>query len=190
MEKVFDFELYKQNLKYRNNVLEAILFSSLTPERLRLPTGPEFILSELVNGTIEYIGGNAGKMNYRNFEEGHYEFRRRMEKYLSEEMRKFSKGKLDPKIGNAVNKLCECYYPDSSDKTRVEVNFFSHFNWGICQSTNQSTFSLPYDLVIKTREKTIPSLSDSERKDVEGIGKSLGKYLDKDLEYIKKNYFW
>ena len=47
-------------------ILKTLLVSSTTinEEIVGLPTIKQFILSEVINGTIEYVGGNVGQIIY------------------------------------------------------------------------------------------------------------------------------
>ena len=58
---------------------------------------------------------------------------------------------------------------------------------GICPLGIASrTFSLPYDLVIRTRTVFLPGFSDEQRRDIQGIGKSMREYVRQDLDLITK----
>jgi hypothetical protein len=189
-----DYEKEREEKLFRKSVLEAILVSSITPENARLPTINEYILSELVNGVVDYTGGKAGKVTYSDdgFEKNSYI--RNITRYFKEEMQN-SKKKLTPLIQLSLDKMLEFifvpydrgegYYPSSE-----LYDFFSSPYIGICQAGAHSIFSLPYDLVMKVQNKTMPSFSEQEQKDIEGIGKEMRKYIDADIKDIGKTYHW
>ncbi len=194
MRKMNDFKKYVEEARYRKGILEAILVSSITEERYELPTIQEFVLSELVNGTIEYIGGDPGKVNYQRFRQGTFE--RCLWGYYEEEIKLYSKGKLNPKIREAITKMVNYDIVDPSGpdrpypKTELYTFFKGSMGGGICGVIMKSTFSLPQEITDKVKREIIPTLSNTERKTVEGIGKSMRKYIDEDLEFIKGRYRW
>lgn len=53
-----------------------------------------------------------------------------------------------------------------------------------------STFSLSQKTLENVKEEIMPKLTNAERRSVEGIGKIMRKYIDEDLEFIKKTYLW
>jgi len=194
MAKKLDF---KKDLEwgYRRNLLEALLVSSVSKESFRLPTIKEFILNEVVNGTIEYIGGNAGQIDYKKFRFDRNTFEIELERYFEAEMKAYSKEKLNPKVNKAITKLCKHYfvYPTGPDRPYPHTELYTHFNGfgaGICPVIMESSFSLPQDTIIRVQRKVLPALSNPEKKDIEGIGKAMRKYIDRDLEFIERTYHW
>jgi hypothetical protein len=189
-----DYEKEREERQFRKSILEAILVSSITPENARLPTINEYILSEIVNGVVDYTGGRAGKITYSDdgFEDNTYI--RHMQEYFREEMTNPHTA-LTPRIKSDLEKMLaftfapydrgEGYYPVSE-----LYEFFNSPFIGICQAGAHSIFSLPYDLVMKVRNKTLPSLSEEEQKDILGIGKCMRKYIDEDMKDIGKTYHW
>jgi len=196
MAKKFDFKKDEEEWSYRRHLLEALLVSSVSEDRFRLPTIEEFILSEVVNGTIEYIGGNVGQIDYQKFRFDRNSFERELNKYFEAEMRAHSKGKLNPKFKKAVTKLCEHYYvnPTGPDRPYPYTELYAHFKGfgggGICPVIMQSSFSLPQETIIRVQREVLPELSNPEKRDVEGISKAMRKYIDRDLEFIGKTYHW
>ncbi len=53
-----------------------------------------------------------------------------------------------------------------------------------------STWSLPYKMVNKVNTQILPSLPNSERKDIEGIARCMRGYIQEDLKHIKEDYLW
>ena len=196
MTRKTDFKKDCKEWSYRKRFLEALLVSSLSENNFRLPTIEEFILSEVVNGTIEYVGGDAGQVDYQGSRLDRSTFEGRLHKYFESEMEAHSKGKLNPKIREAINKLCGCYYvdPTGPDRPYPHTELYDHFRGpfggGICQVIGRSTFSLPHDTFIKVQEKVLSSLSSPEKKNIIGIGKAMRKYVNRDLEFIGKTYNW
>ena len=191
-------EKYKRGMEkrmYRRKVLESLLVVATIEDGLGLPTINEFILSEVVNGTIDFVGGNAGQINYQQFRFERESFERKLIEYFEEEMGN-SRGKVNPKIRDAIQEMVKyhwVYVPDPGDNyptCGLYQDFKDFCGTGICPISMQSTFSLPYDLVKRVSEKVIPSFSNAERKSVEGIGDGMRRFIEEDLEYIKEHYYW
>lgn len=185
---------FDDKMDYRKGLLEALLVASTTESDFRLPTIEEFILSEVVNGTIDYVNGNAGRINYHDFKyKSHFE--KEICKYLQSELES-SKKELNPKIKESIMTMCEYYLTPSagperpSPETELYYLFNGPYGNGICPVLMRSTFSLSQELVVRTQNEIIPRLSEHEKKDIIGIGKSTRKYISKDLGFIRETYHW
>jgi len=192
-KRLADFKKEIEEMRYRDRILEALLVSSITEDNSRLPTIQEYILSEVVNGTIDYAGGNAGKINYQKFRHDRNKYENELIKYFKEEMSE-TKGEMSPKIRESIQKMTDChwvYVPEPGDNypTCELYGCFRGFG-GICPVTFHSSFSLPLELVVRVQKEVLPSLSKDERRDVKGIGKAMRKYINDDLEYIREHYHW
>lgn len=191
-----DIKSDREEWSYRRHLLEAFLVSSVSEDSFRFPTIEEFILSELVNGTIEYIGGNAGNIDYQKFTYNRNDFEKELCNYFETEMSAHSKGKLNSDIREAIVELCGHYYvnPTGPDSPYPETELYTHFKGfcggGICPVITQSSFSLSQDIIANVQKNVLPRFSDSEQKDIVGIGKSMRPYIDRDLEHIKETYLW
>jgi len=188
---------FKRDWLYQKGILEAMLHSSRTEDNLKLPTIKEFILSELVNGTIDYVGGEAGEFNYQKHQDRHMDssYETRMWDYYNEKT-KDMKDRLNPKISKAINEMVkpEWHRPGGPDRpycsTRLYDLFMGHWGSGICNVIMDSIFTLPYETVLKIENKVMPSLTETEKRDVRGIGKSMARFVDEDLRFINKTYMW
>ena len=179
---------------YRRRLLEALLVSSTSEVSFRLPTIKDFILSEVVNGTIEYVGGNAGRIRYRRPEEvpNGLRFEREIFKYFESDLEAHSEGRLDPKVEDAVRELSRpCLERSPPDRPLVSTELYDQFmgGTGLFPTIMPSRFSLPQESLISAA-RFIPSLPDLERENVEGIGKAMRKYIDDDLKFIRETYHY
>ena len=169
---------------------------STTDKSFRIPTIEEFVLSEVVNGTIDYFGGKAGKVTYQKMRNGN-SFERALFEYFEKELKSHSKGKLNPHIRESIRKLCKPYSvnPTGPDRPYLQTELYVHFSGkpfggGVCPVNMRSTFSLPQETVVKVEKEVLPKLSNPERRDVEGIGKAMRKFIDNDLGFIRERYHW
>jgi hypothetical protein len=175
----------------RMNILEAILVSSVDEKNSMLPNIQEFILSEVINGTIDYIGGTSDE-NYvkrRNDQKfGGYE--KNIYENLEREIEKSEK-KLSPKVQKAIFKLCKnnTISPDGPAANYTSTDLYEFFRH-ILPHTFTSKISMPMNLLYHTKHEIYPKLSPEEIQDIEGIGKAMRKHIDIDLEYIRAHYHW
>ena len=167
-------------------LLEALLFASTSKDRFKFPTEKRFILSEVINGTLDYVCGSAsaGEVTYLNIK---YRLRSRQFEseiftYLKDKIRS-PKKRLDSKIKDIIMKMV---YPHSPGDIYLYI-YFNDFgiNNPICKVSTISTFSLDQETITRVEKEILPYLSKSERKDINGIGKSMREYIEKDLEFIK-----
>ena len=194
-----EFKDLVDEFEYGRGVLESLLYYGSKDNNFKLPTIEEFILSEVTNGTIDYLTGNGGKVTFKEYErplpgKGIFYFVHSLLKYFKEEIESSNK-KIDPKVKNAIIKMVQYRevspYPDDS---YPNTDLYDYFNGprgtGFCDVYMKSIFSLSYELVNNIENKFLPLLSKPEKGDIEGIGKCMIKYIDEDLEYIKKTYWW
>lgn len=181
---------------YQRSILEAILFFSTSEESLRLPTIEEFILSEIINATIEYVGGNAGQIKYNQFRLDRTQHENKICNYFKSEIELNSKRKLNPKIQKSLLSQCEVNFvdPEGPGKIYIQTGLYIHFKGylgeGICPRIMQSIFSFPQEIIIHVQKEILPSLSKHEIEDLQNIGKIMRKYIDEDINHIQKHIYW
>ena len=177
-------------------ILKTLLVSStiINEEIVGLPTIKQFILSEIINGTIEYVGGDAGQITYTqqkkdpNFSNDL--FADRICKHFEEEIKNYGMG-LDPNIRKAITKLVKYSPPQITGPELSEpyIPLYSLF-YELHPPLTTSTWSLPYETVRKVKDQILPFLFDSERRDINGIANCMRKYIQEDLTYIREHYHW
>jgi hypothetical protein len=172
-----------KQMKFGREVLGSLLVSSMEGDKIIFPSIKEFILSEVVNGTISYIGGNSGKVVYR--EDGMFEsgFEEKLWKYFLEELKGNTK-RINQKIRDSLERLCSPHQDRHSFDTEL-YSISKEILFG-----GRSSASLPYSVVKQVQEKTLPSFSKTQRRDIEGIGKAMRPEIEEDLVYIHKKYSW
>lgn len=181
-----------EELNARGRLLEALLVTAGT----RLPTIKDFILSEVVNGAIAAVGGEAGKVTYKDCRLVSEGFEHDLWDYFTEEMQLHAEHKITPAVRTALEKMCEPHSvhcpPDRPYPTTELYTFFrgTPLGGGICHVRGQSIFSFPYDVVMRVRESIIPALPEARRKDVLAIGTAMQPFVADDLAFIRQTYHW
>lgn len=193
MEEDKEYQRYKDEKNYRQNILEAILVSSIDGNRNKFPAITKHILSELKNGTIKYIGGNAGRLTYTNSRIEPENLEKYFYKYLKSALDCNSNQELNPKIKEALEELCKPYRiePTGPDRPFLSIELYDHLGLTGNQISDiiiDRTFTILPEIIKKVEEKTLPNLTESEIKDITGIGKSMRKYIEEDLDFIKNIY--
>ncbi|MFH1787180.1 MAG: hypothetical protein ABH811_00075 [archaeon] len=174
----------------RKNILEAILVSSMDDNHLKFPRIKQFILTELINGFGEYVEDNSQEIDYYSYFEKN-QFERIAWNKIKRILKSDSSKKVDPKIRGAIGKMCKyrVVNPDGPDRPYADTELYGLFKGFFCPGVGSSIFSPPYDKVIETK-KFMTSLPEFQKKDIEGIGKVMRDFIEKDLEYIRKEYHW
>ncbi len=197
MVRKLDFEKENMDFKYRRNVLEAILVSSLNADGISIPTIEEFVLGELINGTMEYMGLEPLRVDYREYMLYRNVFEMEISKAFKEQINASSQTMIDPNIKSALIKLSDCVFETNGPLygASLSTELYTHFKGfagigGICNVMMKSKFELSIDYVEKIKKDFMDRMSDLERENVFGIGKAMRKYINKDLELIKKVCYW
>ncbi len=181
-----------EDSRYDRDVLQALLYYSTAEDDFMLPTIEEFILSEVVNGTLEYLGRDSGKVKYQDFKGGRDSFEKAAWDYFEEESA-LSDKKIDPDVMASIGRMAGYHivYPDGPDGPYPKAGLYSTFKSvlfsGLCTS---STFSLLQGDIYHVKKKVIPSLSEAARADIEAIGKIMRRHINEDLAYIGETYMW
>lgn len=193
MEEDREYQRYKDERNYRKNILEAILVSSIQENKNQFPAITKHILSELINGTIDYIGGNPGRLTYANSRIEPENLEKYFYKYLKCDLDCELKQQLNPQIRSTINELSKPYRVDGNgpDKPYLTIELYEHLGLTGNQISDKrigSTFTILPLIIKKVETQILPNLSESEIKDILGIGKAMRKYIQEDLDFIKKHY--
>ncbi len=175
---------------FQKDILQALLVNSIVDENSKLPTIEQFILSEVVNGTIDYAGGKGGEIRYRRI--GHEDA---FERLLWKEYEKRIKGikkKVAPKIESTITNMVKYYYIDPTGPARPypRTKLYHCFEAYVERLAYHSTSPLMERQILKVKEEIMPSLSESEQKSIIGISEEMRKYVEGDLKFIGKRYHW
>ncbi|MBU0959666.1 MAG: hypothetical protein KKB31_06995 [Nanoarchaeota archaeon] len=191
------FKKQREESDFRRGVFQATLVSSVNDKTYKFPTIDEYILSEFVNGVINFVGGNAGEVIYPQFDRiaSDRYFEIPIREYFDKEVTLDKKEKLSQRIARAVDQLLKVEGRwDAENKPYDDVDLYLHFKGrrftGICHEVMRSSFSLPQEVLIKVKNEIMPGLSEAEARDVVGIGQAMRPFIEQDLDYISKKYHW
>ena len=181
-----------EDMEYDRDILQALLYYSTTEDDFMLPTIEEFILSEVVNGTLEHLGRDAGKVRYQDFRGDRNSFEKGIWDYFEKES-VLSDKYIDPGVIASISRMVSYHivYPDGPDGPYPKAGLYSTFKSVLPSGAGMSsTFSLPQGVIYHVRKEVIPFLSDAARVDVEAIGKIMRKHINEDLRYIREKYMY
>lgn len=178
----------KSNNRFRITVLEGLMFLATERGMGRLPSMWEFITSEIVGGTYEFILD-------KEFEDTWVRFRgmcddwweKALNKRLNVVDGKKVKNKIDSALAEAIRHWTHLYWVHDRD-TWFE-NALRH--WFLFGDFNHmcSTFALTVPDARKI-ELDLKELDSNILRQMEGIAEKMRKYIRRDLDYIKRNYRW
>lgn len=158
-------------------VLDAILISTITPEKTKLPSSKEYVLQTLTEAVMQYIGKDPKQINKIYYNEL---FEKEVYDQLTTELTK-NGNKLNPDIKEIIDTLIKPHWINpGQDRGYYTCDVYEIFRgcnqgvgWGIrpliCMS---SYFSPEYDWVMHAK-KELTELPEEKQKDVQGIGKIL-----------------
>lgn len=185
----FDSKEDREKFKFRKNILEALLYCSISGNKFIFPTIERFIFSEVIKGTLEYVTGKES-----NFEPKEDRFELVMYNHFQQQLKK-GKNPLTPGMEEALLKLLEPswesdQWSDGEYETELYRLFIGGGLGGICKVIMRSTFSLDQSVINHVKGKVLPSLPKPIKRDVQGIGRLMRGYIEEDLKYIKGRYHW
>lgn len=196
-----DWEEFVKARRFDRGVLESLLFCSKTDEKYEFPTIEQFILGEVVNATIEFIGGKVD-LNKTDYKLNRFDFRlfeSELTEYFQEQINIHKSKNLSPNIQNSIVSLTSAYRvsPSGPDRPYFHTNLYTEFSISpiplftnyICNSRFQSIFTLD-DKTNQIAQKFLKQLPEKEKQNITEISKIMRKYIEGDLKYIRKTYHW
>jgi hypothetical protein len=194
--KVDSIKEFFRKGNYQGRVLEVLVYFASDKGEKSLPTIEEFILSEVVAATIEYLTGKEYLFTYHRSENGeesvvsaeHWEWK--ANEAMAEAVKQFG-GKLNSPLKEALQEMTELImHFDETGGRGYESPLYHYYKYQICQSWFVSIFSLPTEFVKKVERETISSLEPETIKHCAAIAKIMDKYIKRDLNLIKNRYHW
>ena len=181
---------FLEEARYELNIVKTMLYFSTRDESIELPTIEELVHSEIIHAVVDY---ETGKESIYQPPRGDYKLEKEMWEYFKREVPQ--NGRLPLKIHNALTHILEATWErdcigDGEYDSLFNTIFKGGFGGGICEVITHSTFSLPQILIQKVEKEILPPLPCEEKTVLETIGKNMRKYIDRDLDYIRKTYHW
>lgn len=181
---------------FQRHVLEVLVYFASEKGQKRLPTIEQFVLSEVVAATIEYLTGQEYLFTYHRSENGTEYIREaddwewKTNKAMAETLERFG-DKLNPALRKALKELTEIKF--SSDAMGWKGTNSSLYTWykhSICFSGMVSTFSLSVEFINEVEREVIPELGAKTIRHCQAIAELMKKYLERDFDLIKRKYHW
>ena len=172
-----------KRIKEEECLLWEILVSSIDGERDRFRTVSPFVLSEVINGTINYIGGKSGKVLYWNCRVP--EFRRKIVDYFDMELVR-QDDVLSSEIKNKLVSMTRLKLrPCPQDRHDFITSLDEYFQGN--KTRPCSSYRLSSEFVDKVNEG-IRRYHSFECIDVKRIGEETRGFIEDDLKFIAENY--
>lgn len=185
----------EEDLRFQKKILESVLVASiLNDTEIRFPKRKELILNGLVKGTIDYIGGEIPKISNLDLsEETNYNSRKICRCFETEMDSPDAKILLSKKFRDAIGALCYGGWHRTGKQPDYDIHFDVEF-YPLLEKIlledvsslgyNPKTFSFPQDFISKVKKQDYPTFSPDVLEDVLGVGKSMRKYIEQDLDFI------
>jgi len=172
------------DLSTRRRVLTAVLAGTIEEPSSRLPTAPEYVLYTFAKSVIRYVGGDTAQLSpSREILEPN------THKVVVAQLEAHGEA-LEPLIRETILQLTE---PKTVDPGGPSHNYTTCELYEIFRGRNQGvgfgirplfcmerTFSPEYAWITRARKETIPSFTDAQKRDLEGIAKKLREVWTKD----------
>jgi len=190
-DSLTDFEQKIERYDGRRNLFESFLVCSMQKGRKEFPTIEKFLLSELINGVVTYVGGKVEQVDYWAYYFGDGGLEEKLVKEIFQrEMTEERRKKIQPKIMRAIDKMINYSYVSPSGLSfdtfpYCEVYGFAGDIFGVPKPISYLT-----DNVINRADEMLTSLKEQERENVYGIGRVMRPFIEQDIDYIKRVYFW
>ena len=167
------------------NLLKSLFVSSTVNGKLLLPTEKEYLLEELVLGTLDYLDRpNITRRREFNILKATSVFHRNLDNRI--EWLKNSLY-LDEDISTTIYELMHSYKENCSPDS-FTTPFYNicrnELEGTIIHSTNGKISTTSPEIINYTRNIIIPTFSEEQQRDILGIGNCMKKYIIEDLEYL------
>ncbi len=181
----------KEKSEIRRIVLETLLYYATEKGEKVLPTMGEFVLSEVSSAVIEYLTEKECNFAYRRYgNDNLWEWLSGNNKLIERVVRDFG-GKLNADLQKTLMSLIRVSFDHDGAGDRVYFCWLTAlYKRCICDCRIKSTFSLSVEFIRKVENKTIPLLDEETIKHCQAIAKIMKKYINRDIEFIKKTYYW
>lgn len=165
-------------------ILEKILANTVTEDNVEIPLPNKYILSEIVNGAIEYAGGKAGEITYMSYLNNKElkslgPFEKVMGAYFDDQV------KDESNILTAIKEMIkvESEYDSNLGIACLTCELYKNMN----EIRKNGNFSSPLTFKLNDLEKIkkLTKFKKAEKESILEIANNVRKYIDSDLEYLK-----
>jgi len=181
---------------FQGRILKVLVYFASDMGRIKLPTIEQFVLSEVVAATIEYLTGDEYLFTYRRTQDGKelpgvadgWEWR--TNEAMVQALEQFG-SKLNPSLREAIKELTHLEFYSDGIMTKGYLNMiYTTFKHAICHSWLISTFSLSVEFIEEVRRSVIPSLNPETLRHCQTIAEIMKGYVERDVDLIKRRYHW
>lgn len=195
LEKPQRMKTFGLILEKAGNILEAVIYFASNKGKMRLPTIEEFVLSELVTSTGEYLSGRKDFSGYfRRRENGKHclhndNWQIKMSQFVEDLFSKFG-GKLPREFSEALKQLVTLEHQYSHGEKWWDCLLYDFYKDQTKCNPMISTFSLSVEFVDRVESNILFLLTQEEIEHIKAIASCMERYVEEDLEFIKKQYHW
>ena len=183
----------------RKSVLESLLYFSIIGEHTKFPTPKNFIYNEVVRGLVSFVTGEESTFDNPEFERlradgtrectTHPVYEGNLWVYLTNELARGER-KLRPETREVMIALLRpnMHNAQTGDKEFRPELYVHYRRFPINPSRSTWDCTTPWREYLKS--EVVPSLPAEVRDDVREIGMMMRKYIQQDLEHIRKKFLW
>lgn len=187
MGKVFFDKKFLEESEYERNVFNALLVSSIKEDYSKLPRSKKAILSAIVNGTLCYLGRDAGRLRFYDFQ-NEKNFEKEFTKYFQDEMKKINNNEPS-KIIRKINEMVQYEYSSALTSKYPTCKLYNHFrrfkeDHGLEKGP---IFSVCFEKISDIEKNLKKIFNKKEREEIEKIGKPVSEYLNEYVYHIERN---
>lgn len=181
-----------EKMEFNRSILEVIIYFASKKGEKVLPTIHEFILSEIVAATIEYVTGEEQISTFNRSSFGEVpDLDWEWKTNEAMETTRLAGGRpLNPILGAALKELTFL---------RHTTDAMGDGGWGsdlyldwqlICPVIMRSTFSLSVAFVGKVKKEVIPKIDAKTIRQCRSIAELMKRKIDDDVALIGRRYHW
>lgn len=170
---------------YPYAIIDSIIYFSTINGDGRLPTNVQAVYREICDAVVEHISrqkstyqplGGEQELEGKTYWTPDAQLEKHMWAYLQKNLRKYGH-KLLPRVRISIEEMLDPrWHVDEMRSGEYQYLFKRHFDQDIA-----GVITRPTNLQLGTKEwverEVLPALTARERREVQGIGKLMGKYI-------------
>ncbi len=178
----------RENVEYNHAVFEGLLYFASEKGSNNLPSQWEFLTSEIVGGTYEYILGREFNDTWQRFKGPLMSdlWVYRLNKSLNVvDGRRVNQLNCD--LAKAIRYWTELDWKMDHGESWWDNSIRYYFLFGGIHMNSTYALTVPQ---VKLIEENLANLDQDTLNHTQGIGQLMKKYLEADLQYIREHYYW